>query len=236
MKIPSPAEQIASLEARLAEALKFLSHDVREGHSSTLALLELQRIKSDPMSLAELSERIESNARKSLAAIDDFGELARARTRALVLEEVDLVDMMVELVADAWWSASQAGISIRVADHPEVLMVRADRELLNAALGRLMREGVETASRGSSLTCGLRQAPNGECVFELTVPSRPEAQAEPEVERGGASPPGARRGIGWRLAEAVAERHAARLHIAADTDGRQVLSFQLPAKNQVIPE
>ena len=68
-----------SPEADLREALSFLSHNAREGHSTTLALLELQRIKPDPMAMPDLIDRVERNARKSLAAIDDFMDLARAR-------------------------------------------------------------------------------------------------------------------------------------------------------------
>ena len=55
MSKPSdPPDTDSSLQTDLREALSFLSHNAREGHSSTLALLELQRIKPDllPVALA----------------------------------------------------------------------------------------------------------------------------------------------------------------------------------------
>mgnify|MGYP001576539655 CR=1 FL=1 len=126
---PSPdrtSDDTPSPESELREALRFLGHDAREGHSSTLALLELQRIKPDPMAMAELVERVERNARRSLAAIDDFMDMAAARSQPLRHEEIDLADLLIELVADAWSLASRHGIRVQVVSSVDTAPMRAD--------------------------------------------------------------------------------------------------------------
>lgn len=228
MTPPTPAEQIAALQASLAEALKFLGHDAREGHSSTIALLELQRIKPDPMTAAQLTERVEANARKSLAAIDDFTDLARARTQPLQVEEIDLLDLMVEVVADAWSSASRAGIRIQVAEHPEVIMGWADRELLAGALAKLLRDAVAQAPRGTDILCALQEDADGGWVFEILTPAEAPAGIVPQPDRRGvgrvAGP-----GAGRLLAQVVAERHGGTLESESGAAGRQVLRCRIPA-------
>jgi signal transduction histidine kinase len=225
----SPADEIASLEARLAEALKFLGHDAREGHSSTLALLELQRIKPDPMSPAQLAERVETNARKSLATIDDFTDLARARSQPLRLEELDLVDLLVEVVADAWPIASRGGIRIQVAEHPEAMMGWADRELLAGALAKLLRDAVSKAVRGADIGCTLREDTQG-WEFEIDAPAESAAalpaEPDPKEARRAALQPSA----GVLLGRAVAERHGGAVKVDPPAEGRGSLRLRLPAR------
>lgn len=70
---------------QLREALRFLAHDAREGHSSTLALLDLRRANAESALPNQLVLRIERNALRSLSRIDDFLALARARSPAACL-------------------------------------------------------------------------------------------------------------------------------------------------------
>ena len=219
----APEARIAELEARLAEALRFLGHDAREGHSSTLALLELQRIKAEPMTLAQFALRVEANARKSLAAIDDFAELARVRGQAPQRVEVDLVDLLVEVVADAWPVASQRGVRIQIAEHPEVVMSRADPAWVRSALAKLLRDLVARARAGTDIGCTLRAEPSG-AVFEFATPLPAADEVAPsELRRA------ARLSSGLVLAQAVAERHGGGMHTDAGTPGRVVIGLSFPS-------
>lgn len=226
--IPAPAdENRATLEVRLAEALKFLGHDAREGHSSTLALLELQRIRPEPMTLAQLAERITANARKSLAAIDDFVDLSRARGQALRLDRIDLLDLLIEAVADAWPIANAQGVRIQVAEQRDVVMGWADRELVTSALAKLLRDAIAKSPRGSAIGCALGEERQG-CEFRIDAPAarggaEPGAPADPG--RGGARPT-----AGIVLAQAVAERHRGSVQVDASSEERSVLRLWLPAQ------
>jgi hypothetical protein len=225
-----PASKPDDNAAALAEALKFLGHDAREGHSSTLALLELQRIKPDPLTLPQLIERVEQNARRALAAIDDFMDLARARIDELRLEELDLVDLLVEAVADAWTIASRQGVRVLVAPGgPEQLFGQADRALLAGALTKLLRDAIAAAPRGAVLSCALREAPldgRAGVVFELAAPV-PAAPTE-----GGAAPRPARRAQrsapGIAFAQVAAARHGGSMQLEIGADRRQTVRVHMP--------
>lgn len=219
------------LDAQLREALSFLGHNAREGHSSTLALLELQRIRPDPMSLVELSDRIDRNARRSLAAIDDFMDLARARTTALSLEELDLADLLVELVADAWSLASRHGIRVQLDSGPETAPLHADRELLASAIAKLLRDAAARAPRGVDVLCALTEGPD-DWIVAIDDPGAPDArQAATE-----ASPwdrkraPEERAGPGLALAQVVAKRHSGRIDIEPGSGVGHVVRWHLPRR------
>ena len=218
-------------DARLAEALKFLGHDAREGHSSTLALLELQRIKPDPMTLPQLIEHVERNARRSLAAIDDFMDLARARSQPLRVEEVDLLNLMGEVVADGWAMANRLGVRVKVAPGPEAVIGWADRELLAGALAKLLRDAVSRAPRGADVACAVcEDAADGVIgwVFEITG-SPPAAPLDADAESA-TKPRRARNAApGLALARVVCARHGGEVHTEVDADRRQTFRMRLPA-------
>ncbi|MDP9044347.1 MAG: hypothetical protein M3O01_06015 [Pseudomonadota bacterium] len=220
MTTPTPTsdERLRTLETVLADALKFLGHDAREGHSSTLALLELQRVKADPMPAAVLSQRLEANARKALAAIDDFAELARARTRPLRLEEVDLVDLVGEAVADAWAGAAQRGVRVQVRMRPDAVPGRADREMLAAALTKLLAAAVVDAERRGDIVCDLLADPSGWC-FELEGPASLD-RGPPDAS---AAPPPA-----MALARVVAQRHGGHFEVVSPGQEREICRLSLP--------
>lgn len=207
----NPADHIAALEAMLAQALRFLGHDVREGHSSTLALLELQRVKAEPMTLAQLSARIEGNARRALAAIDAFTELARARTRPLRLEEVNLADLLIEAVADVWEGANRRGVRLKVRAHHDDVPGRADRELVGRALACLLQAAAEHALRGSEIGCTVRADVQGWLV-EIDGPASAAAQSD-DASLGTPS---------RLLARAAAERHGGGLQVEITDSGEVV--------------
>ena len=210
--------------AALADALKFLGHDAREGHSSTLALLELQRIKPDPMTLEQLMERVEQNARRSLAAVDDFMDLAQARRQPLRIAEVDLADLLVERVADAWTLASRQGVHVQVTPGPDSVLVDVDRELFDAAVAKLLRGAIARAPKGAEIVCGLRLEGVSRCVLEVTEPAPAVDSVVP--------PRRARRSsAGQLLAQAVFGRHGGTVQIDSRPDGGQTLRMQMPCGN-----
>ena len=226
--------QLALLQQRLTEALKFLSHDVREGHSSTLALLELQRIKSDPMPMGQLIERVERNARRSLAAIDDFLDVARSRLQPLRADEIDLADLLVEVVADAWSPARLRGIRVHVVDTPEVVTGWGDRELISGAIAKLLRDVVARTADGADLQCSVQPEPSGwriEIDDPGYVPEPPKTLPKEVARRERAEP-------GLLLAKLVAERHGGSVELLPRPDqGRRVVLHlpQRPATDDAEP-
>ncbi len=222
----SPAStEPSTAERELEQALAFLSHDARSGHSSTLALLDLQRIQADPMSPAQLLERIEANARRSLDTIDDFADLMRARRQPMKCDALELTDLLVEVVADAWTAAHQRGVRILIAPGPASVVARADRGLLGAAWAKLLRDAVGAAPAGSEILCSL-SVTGQEGVFEIVEAAFPSASADVR-----AAPRASRKVPSSMLfASAVAERHKGQATQVASPGARRT-RFVLPIDN-----
>lgn len=190
-------------EQALEQALSFIGHDARAGHSSTLALLELQRIQPDPMSQEQLLTRIETNARRSLDAIDDFADLVRARRKTLQPGDVELPDLLVEVVADAWAAAQEHGVRIQVTPGADSALARgADRALLAGALAKLLRDAVGGAARGACIRCSVR-AEGSSHILEIVAPVAAAPSDTPDGRVRSAPPVAA----SLLLARCVAERH-----------------------------
>lgn len=213
--LPSVPAAPSTAERELEQALAFLSHDARSGHSSTLALLDLQRIQAEPMSPAQLLERIEANARRSLDVIDDFADLIRARRQPLQFDTIEMTDLLVEVVADMWTAAQQCGVKIMIAPGPASVVARADRGLLSAVLGKLLRDAVRDAAAGAEVRCGLAVAGN-DGVFEIVESTLPAASVDARAA------PRASRKMPSSLvfASAVAERHGGRAVQSASSGAR----------------
>jgi len=205
---------------QLREALRFLSHDAREGHSSTLTLLELHRSGAEPALSTELVQRLERTASRSLRRIDDFVALARARAHPIELEELDLLDLLYNAVSDAWQAAEERGVRLKVVDAPEQALVQADRSLLDAAVGNLVRHALGCARRGSVLQCAVRELVQ---AWSVEIDETPNRAALPA---GGATAPAPTQ-YGWALVDLVARRMggAASHRDASDHGVRLRVSF-----------
>ena len=228
-KSPDSPDVGSSLQTDLREALSFLSHNAREGHSSTLALLELQRILPEPMPTPILIDRIERNARKSLAAIDDFMDMVAARTRPLNFEEIDLADLLAELVADAWSLARRHGIHVRFASGVETASVRADRQMLAGTINKLLRDSAERTPRRGEVLCGLTEGAT-EWIVDVGdpgVPDNPPVVADASPWDGKLSLEGGV-GAGLAMAQVVAQRHGGWIRVDAQPGGGRVCKVALP--------
>lgn len=226
---PDSSDVGSSLQTDLREALSFLSHNAREGHSSTLALLELQRILPEPMPTQVLVDRIERNARKSLAAIDDFMDMVAARTRPLRFEEIDLAELLTELVTDAWSLARRHGIRVRMASSVETAAVRADRQLLAGAINKLLRDAAARTPHGGELLCTLTDGAT-EWIVEVGDPGAPDIPAivADSSPWDGKLPLEGGVGPGLALAQVVAQRHGGTVRIDAQSGAGRVMKLALP--------
>jgi signal transduction histidine kinase len=184
---------------QLREALRFLAHDAREGHSSTLALLELHRSGTESMPAKDLVQRIERNARRALKRIDDYVSFARARSQPMNPEEIDLLDLLFDAVAEAWHAGEERGVRLKVVDVPEEAQLRADRSLLRPAIARLLQHALDRARRGSELHCAVRAFDQ---AWSVEVDEVPNATAAPMTPS--AAPADAPHV--WALVELVARR------------------------------
>lgn len=135
------------------EALRFISHDIRAPHSAILTLLELQRTSPDAAARQALHERIERHARTALDLAESFVQLARAESQAMRLDAVDLVPLLDEAADEAWASASERQVRLRIAEGPEAALCRADRGLLARAISNVLGNAIKFSPQGAQIDC-----------------------------------------------------------------------------------
>src|SRR5690606_21334644 len=143
------------------EALRFLSHDMRSPQNAILALTQLQRYGKTPMPQAELLDRVDRSALRTLGLVDGFVRLARAESVALDLREIDLADLLQSVCDERWPMAQRRKIAIAVDATPGRAYVKADEEMLGRALGNLVDNAVHYSSDGSHVLCRLYAQDSG---------------------------------------------------------------------------
>ena len=137
------------------EALRFISHDIREPSASILTAIELSRGRPDALSGAALLDRIERHAQTGLDLADDFVNLARAEAQPFRAEVLDLVALMQQSIDDAWALARKKQLRVHLgADVDEALCV-ADRSLLTRALTNVLSNALKYAPPGSEVPCSV---------------------------------------------------------------------------------
>ncbi len=157
---PSDADGTHPAVRQRDAALRFLSHDARSSASAILGLIELARLRSPAAAPdAALLHAIEDAARDGLARSDAFLALARAESRALRIETVDLAALLQQAVDGAWQPAGRQGLALRMGDAPAAAPVRSDRALLTAALDDLLTGLIASASPGGEIECELGSDP-----------------------------------------------------------------------------
>lgn len=136
------------------EALHFLSHDMRSPQNAILALTQLQRHGAS-MEQAELLDRVDRSASRTLGLVDGFVRLARAESMALSFREVDLAEVLQNVCDERWAMAQRRGITLEADVTAGPAMVSADEDMLARALGNLVDNAIHYSPDGSRVWCSL---------------------------------------------------------------------------------
>ncbi|MGJ7581543.1 CHASE2 domain-containing protein [Variovorax sp. RHLX14] len=135
------------------EALRFISHDIREPSASILTAIELSRGRPDALSGAALLDRIERHAQTGLDLADDFVNLARAEAQPFRAEVLDLVALMQQSIDDAWALARKKQLRVHLTTDVDEALCVADRSLLTRALTNVLSNALKYAPVGSEVPC-----------------------------------------------------------------------------------
>lgn len=137
------------------EALRFISHDIREPSASILTAIELARKRPDAFSGDSLFERIERHARTGLELADGFVNLARAEAQPFRPEPLDLVDLLQQTIDDAWAQARKRQVRVLLVTGIEEAICIADRSLLTRALTNVLSNALKYSPPGFDLRCSV---------------------------------------------------------------------------------
>jgi CHASE2 domain-containing sensor protein/signal transduction histidine kinase len=141
-------------ERQREDALRLLSHDMRSPQASILALVEIERARTESGHVHELLERIARYSRRALTLADDFVQLARAESQAYVLEPVSLSELTIDASDEVWPQAHAKQIQMETAaEGDDGYWICADRSLMTRALVNIMNNAVKYSPPGSRIVC-----------------------------------------------------------------------------------
>lgn len=143
----------ADAAARQRERMvELLSHDIRSPQSSILAVLDAKDIPP------EAARRISGYARRTLDLADNFVSLAKAESGSLSLEVVNLSDLVIEALDDAWPLAQRAKVRLASEGVDLEYLVAVDRSLLGRALTNLVDNAIKFSPVDGRVSVTLKAA------------------------------------------------------------------------------
>ena len=137
------------------EALRFISHDIREPSASILTVIDMASAQPESFTPTTLLERISRHARTGLELADGFVNLARAEAQPFRAEILDLVDLLHQAVDNAWAHARQRQVEVRLETTLEEALCLADRSLLTRALSNVLSNALKYSPPGAEVRCSV---------------------------------------------------------------------------------
>lgn len=214
--------EMREAERQRDEALRFLTHDLRDPQSSILTLLELHRRGSRGIPPEELLQRIERHAQRALHLTDSYVQAARAESKDYQFASWDLAGLLDEAVDDAWAMAREREVEILVPRRPRSAGCVADRELVLRAIGNLLSNAVKFSPKGGSVRCTLA-ARSGTWMISIQdegpgIEAAQQAQLFQPYSRlhQGSHPQVKGVGLGLTFVSTVAKRHGGSVELQSE--------------------
>ena len=226
--------RVRQAQGQRDEALRFISHDIREPSASILTILELARSRPEQFTQRELFARIERHAQTGLELADGFVGLARAEAQPFRPEPLDLVALLHQTADDAWAAARKRQVRMLIADGPEEALCVGDRALITRALGNVLSNALKYSLPGCDVHCAVVERPRHwavsvrdqgpgiapELQSQLFQPfHRLHRETHPEVHGVG---------LGLLLVRTVVHRHGGSVEIDSAVDAGSTVTLVLP--------
>lgn len=150
--------RMRSAQGQRDEALRFISHDIREPSASIITTIELARSRPESFTREVLLARIERHARTGLELADGFVNLARAEAQPFRAEQLDLVALLQQSIDDAWAQALKHRVRVRLESALDEAPCIADRRLLTRALTNVLSNAIKYSPPGTEVCCSVVDA------------------------------------------------------------------------------
>jgi CHASE2 domain-containing sensor protein/signal transduction histidine kinase len=145
--------EMRHVQGQRDEALRFISHDIREPSASILTTIELARTHPDSFDEITAFERIERHARTGLELADGFVNLARAESQVFRAERLDLVSLLQEAIDALWVSAHKRRVQVSLASAPEEAECIVDRSLIVRTLTNVLSNALKYSPTDGEVLC-----------------------------------------------------------------------------------
>ncbi|QQC67540.1 CHASE2 domain-containing protein [Paraburkholderia ginsengisoli] len=235
-------------ERQREDALRLLSHDMRSPQASILALVEIERARTEPALARDLLGRIERYAQRALTLADDFVQLARAESQAYVLEPVNLDELLIDASDEVWPQAHAKRITLETntgaaADADDDHWICVDRSLMTRTLVNILNNAVKYSPPDTHIECSVDSEPSTvvpgvarrvSCTIRdqgYGIPKEQQAglferfrrfHATERPEVGGA-------GLGMAFVKTVVTRHGGDVEVVSAPGDGTAFTIRLPA-------
>lgn len=232
------AQQLQALTAAQRSLLHDVSHELRSPLARLQAAIGLAR--QSPQKLEASLDRIESEAGRLDELVGQL--LTLSRLEATVAghpleraEQIDLIDLVASIAADAHFEAQASGRAVAFAGEGD-LVAEVRGELLHRAVENVVRNAVQHTAPGTTVeVSATRQASPAELLVTVADrgPGVPEAELERIFEpfyRGAQGQPGRGFGLGLAIARRAVEAHGGRVRAANRPGGGLLIEMSVPLR------
>ena len=201
--------ELKQSEKRRAEALNFLSHDLRAPLTSVLALISSARDAREPID-AGLLGQIESYIQANLSYAENFIQLARLeQAEPPRIDDCDAQSLADNAVGQLYHFAASRNVSFELRDADEDLWLRCSRDLVERVLINLIDNAVKHSPPGGVVTINIFLDGNDVAfaVSDEGAGIQPDDRQKifGQFQQGAHARSGA--GLGLRFVSAVADAH-----------------------------
>ena len=231
-------------ERQREDALRLLSHDMRSPQASILALVEIERARTqgEPGPGSELLERIARYSRRALTLADDFVQLARAESQTYVLEAVSLSELAIDASDEVWPQAHAKHIHLETESDAEGgCWIHADRSLMTRALVNILNNAVKYSPRETRITCTIEAVDGSPARVQCTIRDQgygiPVEQQSRLFQRfsrfhEGDQPETGGAGLGMAFVKTVVTRHGGDVRVISAPGKGTAFTVSLPALDE----
>lgn len=233
--------RLTAAERGRDEMLAFVTHDLRSPQASLLAAAELSR--EGRLSPAQLIEKVDQLARRTLQMADAFLQLGRADEAGLVLSPFDFVQTLRESIDETRPQARARSVELEFSAPNQAMLMRGEAALVRRACVNLLTNAIAHSPPGAAVQAGVL-AFGGNAVFHVRDHG---AGISPELlprlfrkyERGAepASAPVLRNsvGLGLALVDSVARRHGGSVSVTSTPGEGARFELSLPLDRDAPP-
>ncbi len=216
------------------EMLAFVTHDLRSPQASLIAAAELAR--EGRVSPAQLVEKVDQLARRTLQMADAFLQVGRADEAGLVSSPFDFVHTLRESIDETRPQARTRGIEIEFSAPNQTMMMRGEAALVRRACVNLLTNAIAHSPAKSAVQAGVL-AFGGHAVFHVRdhgpgIEPEQLARLFRKYERGPerAAGPQLRTsvGLGLALVDSVARRHGGSASVTSTPGEGARFELKLP--------
>ena len=222
--------ELKQSEKRRAEALNFLSHDLRAPLTSVLALIDTARDASEPVD-AGLLGQIENYIQANLSYAENFIQLARLeQPEPPRFDDCDAQSLIDNAVGQLYHFAASRGVAFELHDTEQETWLRCSRDLVERVLINLIDNAIKHSPAGEAIA--IETAREGESI-SFSVSDRGEGIRSEDMQlifeqfhQGTHARSGA--GLGLRFVSAVAHAHGGSIEAFNNPDGGSRFTLRLP--------